>query len=52
MIPTEDINELTIQDVLFGETRDRKYAEDVIELRGTYNISDSDFDMSQFGYML
>lgn len=52
-IPTEmDTNELSVQDVLFGENRDRKYAEDVIELAGVYTVTDHDFDLSQFGYLL
>jgi hypothetical protein len=48
----KEINELTIQDVLLGENRDRKYSEDLIELRGLYSVADSDFDLSQFGYLL
>ncbi len=42
----------SIQDVLFLENRDRRYADDVIELRGLYNVSDIDFDMRQFGMFL
>lgn len=38
-----------IQDVVFGENRDRKYSKDVYELRGVYTVQDSDFDMKQFG---
>lgn len=45
----EEINELTIQDVLLGENRDRKYSDDIIELVGTYNLQDFNFDLSQFG---
>jgi len=41
-----------IQDVLFLENRDRKYSDDVFELRGTYNVGDNDFDLSQFGMFL
>lgn len=54
MLPQNEneINELTIQDVLLGENRDRKYSEDLIELRGLYSVTDNDFDLSQFGYML
>ena len=43
---------LTIQDVLFLENRDRKYSEDIYELRGVYNVQDNDFDLSQFGLFL
>jgi len=45
-------NELTIGDVLFLENRDRKYAPDIIELRGAYQPSDTDFDLTQFGIFL
>ena len=48
-IPTD---ELTIQDVLFVENRDRKYDQDIYELSGVYNVSDTDFDLSQFGLFL
>ena len=41
-----------IQDLLFLENRDRKYDTDVYALRGVYNVSDSDFDLSQFGLFL
>jgi len=52
-VPTDlDTNELSLQDVLLGENRDRKYAEDVIEISGVYTVSDNDFDLTQFGYML
>lgn len=46
------ISELDIQDVLFMENRDRIYDTTVYELRGTYNVSDQDFDLSQFGLFL
>lgn len=48
----EVINELTIQDVLLGEVRDRKYSDDIIEMRGTYIVNDTTFDLSQFGPMV
>ena len=48
----ENVNETTIQDLLFLENRDRKYSDDIYELRGTYNVSDSDFDLTQFGMFL
>jgi len=41
-----------IQDLLFLENRDRKYDPDVYVLRGVYNISDTDFNLSQFGLFL
>jgi hypothetical protein len=46
------INETTIQDMLFMENRDRKYDADLYELRGVYNVSDNDFDLTQFGLFL
>ena len=42
----------TIQDVLLLENRDRKYSNDIYELRGVYNVQDNDFDLSQFGLFL
>jgi hypothetical protein len=41
-----------IQDFLFLENRDREYSEDVFIIRGTYNVQDIDFDLSQFGLFL
>jgi len=41
-----------IQDLLFLENRDRKYSEDVYQLRGIYNVNDIDFNLSQFGLFL
>lgn len=46
------INETTIQDLLLLENRDRKYDPDLYELRGIYNVSDNDFDLTQFGLFL
>jgi hypothetical protein len=46
------INETKVQDLLFMENRDRKYDPDVYELRGVYNVSDNDFDLTQFGLFL
>lgn len=46
------IDETKIQDLLFMENRDRKYDPDVYELRGVYNVSDNDFDLTQFGLFL
>ena len=45
-------SELNIGDILFLENRDRKYAPDIIEMRGAYTISDTDFDLTQFGIFL
>jgi len=45
-------NPTQIQDLLFLENRDRKYDPDVYVLRGVYNISDIDFNLSQFGLFL
>ncbi len=42
----------SIQDVLFLENRDRKYSDEVFELRGVYNVNDIDFDLRQFGFFL
>ena len=58
--PTEDqlsedqgnINESSIQDVLFLENRDRRYDPDVYELRCVYTVNDIDFDLRQFGLFL
>ena len=46
------IDETKIQDLLFMENRDRKYDPDLYELRGVYNVSDNDFDLTQFGLFL
>lgn len=43
---------LGIQDFLFLENRDRIYDQDVYALRGIYSVSDTDFDLSQFGLFL
>lgn len=45
-------SETDIQDVLFLENRDRRYAPDVIELRTIYNVNDAEFDLSQFGLVI
>lgn len=41
-----------IQDVLFLENRDRRYSQEVFEIRGLYNVADVDFDLRQFGMFL
>ena len=45
-------NPFNIQDLLFLENRDRKYDPDIYLLRGVYNLSDIDFNLSQFGLFL
>lgn len=45
-------SELNIQDLLFLENRNRKYEEHVYKLRGVYQVTDSSFDLSQFGLFL
>lgn len=45
-------NELSIEDLLWGENRNRNYDDDVYPLRGVYQLSDIDFDLSQFGLFL
>ena len=47
-----DLNETTIQDLLFLENRDRKYSSDIYTIRGIYNVQDADFNLSQFGMFL
>ena len=47
-----NINETTIQDLLFLENTDRKYASDIYTFRGIYNVQDIDFNLSQFGMFL
>ena len=41
-----------IQDLLFLENRDRIYDPNIYNLRGVYQLSDTDFDLSQFGLFL
>jgi hypothetical protein len=48
----DSVNERTIQDLLFLENRDRKYADDIYIVRGIYNVQDADFNLSQFGMFL
>lgn len=49
---TIDGDETDIQDLLFLENRDRRYEDDVYELRGHYAPEDVDYDLSQFGIFL
>ena len=46
------LDPLNIQDLLFLENRDRKYAKDIYRLRGHYSVQNLDFDLSQFGLFL
>jgi len=46
------VAETNIQDMLFLENRDRKYDPDIYCIRGIYNVSDNDFNLSQFGLFL
>jgi hypothetical protein len=46
------VKETNIQDMMCLENRDRKYDPDIYVMRGIYNVSDVDFDMSQFGLFL
>lgn len=41
-----------IQDLLFLETRDRRYDSNVYRIRGHYSVQNLDFDLSQFGLFL
>ena len=43
---------LQIQDVLNLENRNRKYDQDVFSLKGHYAVSDTEFDLRQFGLFL
>ena len=45
-------NVLEISDVLNMEIRDRAYDQDVLSLKGHYAISDTEFDLRQFGLFL
>lgn len=45
-------SETNIQDLLLLENRDRKYDSSVFILRGIYNVTDIDFNLSQFGLWL
>jgi len=45
-------NVLQIQDVLNMEIRDRAYDQDVIALKGHYAVTDTEFDLRQFGLFL
>lgn len=46
------IKETNIQDLLFLENRDRKYDEEIYQIRGIYNVQNLDFNLSQFGLFI
>mgnify|MGYP001626683245 CR=1 FL=1 len=48
----DEVSPTNIQDMLFLENRDRKYDPDVYTMRAIYNVSDTDFNLSQFGLFL
>jgi len=48
----DNVSEQNIQDLLFLENRDRIYDTTVYPMRGIYQVSDSDFDLTQFGLFL
>lgn len=45
-------NPLFIEDLFLLENRDRAYDPDVYVMRGVYQVSDIDFDLTQFGLFL
>jgi len=50
--PNYDPTKPAIQDLLFMENRDRKYDDNIYDLRGVYTVTDQDMDLSQFGMFL
>jgi hypothetical protein len=49
---TNAVPELQIQDLLNMEIRDRKYDPNVYSLKGHYTLTDTEFDLRQFGLFL
>lgn len=45
-----NVSKRKIQDLLFMESRDRHYSNEIYEMYGIYQMSDSDFELSQFGF--
>jgi hypothetical protein len=45
-------SEKNIQDLLFIENRDRKYDPDIYEIRGHYNVGNTDFSLAAFGLFI
>lgn len=50
--PDPEDNLLTIVDIVDMQIRNRKYDDDVYSLKGHYMITDSEFDLKQFGLFL
>ena len=48
----DQLDPTNIQDLMWAENRDRKYDSSIYRLRGHYNVSNIDFDLSQFGLFL
>lgn len=48
----DSLSETNIQDLLFLENRDRKYASEIYRIRGFYNVQNIDFNLSQFGLFI
>ena len=46
------MNVTNIQDLLLLENRDRKYDSSIYKIRGHYNVTNTDFNLSQFGLFL
>ena len=42
----------SIQDAILLETRDRRYADDAIMIRGAYRVSESELDFARYGMLL
>lgn len=51
-VTADEWNISTIQDMTFIENRNRKYSDDVFEIRGHFNEADKDFDLLQFNLAL
>jgi len=47
--PDEIEVQVPIEDLLFLENRNRNYSENVLVMRGHFNVVDLEFDLSQFG---
>lgn len=45
-------DKVKIQDVVFGENRDRKYADDAVRAKGVYTVSQNALDFARFGLMI
>jgi hypothetical protein len=48
----DQLNPTNIQDLMWLENRDRKYDPNIYRIRMHYNVSNIDFDLSQFGLFL